>query len=100
MKQYSPKVIPQTMVAFAPMLAPFFTNVFLYSFFLVTALRGFITLVNTIDGPRKTSSSQITPVYMETLFCTFTFFPSTTSGDTTTFCPMLQFSPITQLGMM
>src|SRR5690606_15935999 len=26
------------------------------------ALRGLITLVKTIDGPRKTSSSQVTPV--------------------------------------
>ena len=30
--------------------------------------RGLMTLVKTIDGPRKTSSSQVTPVYIETLF--------------------------------
>ena len=35
---------------------------------LTTADLGLITLVKTILGPRKTSSSQITPVYMDTLF--------------------------------
>ena len=57
----SPISIPHKMVAFAPIVAPFFTSVFLNSFFLITALRGLITLVKTIEGPRKTSSSQTTP---------------------------------------
>ena len=39
-------------------------------------LLGFITFVNTHDGPRNTSSSQITPVYTETLFWIFTLFRS------------------------
>ena len=30
--------------------------------FRLTALRGLVTLVNTQEGPRKTSSSQVTPV--------------------------------------
>src|SRR5690606_4397997 len=91
---------PQTIVAFAPMVAPCFTSVCKYSPLRLTELRGLITLVNTIDGPRNTSSSHLTPVYIETLFCTLTFFPSTTCGEITTFCPILQFSPITQSGMM
>src|SRR5690606_14856066 len=37
---------------------------------------------------------------MLTLFCTFTLRPSFTPGLTTTFCPMLQSSPIVQPGMM
>jgi len=37
---------------------------------------------------------------MLTLFCTFTLRPSFTPGLTTTFCPMLQPSPISQPGMM
>jgi uncharacterized radical SAM superfamily Fe-S cluster-containing enzyme len=32
-----------------------------YSFLRLTALRGLITFVNTIDGPRNTSSAQTTP---------------------------------------
>ena len=35
--------------------------VVLNSFFRLIALRGFITFVNTMPGPKKTSSSQITP---------------------------------------
>src|SRR6478736_5831567 len=100
MKAYSPIVMPQTIVALAPIEAPFFTRVCLYSLFLAIALRGLITLVNTMEGPRNTSSSQSTPVYMDTLFCTFTLLPRVTPGETTTFCPMLQCCPMTQLDMM
>ena len=78
-------LFPQTIVAFAPIVAPFFTTVFWYSFFRLMALLGLMTFVKTMEGPKKTSSSQITPVYMETLFCTFTFFPRITSDETTTF---------------
>src|SRR2546425_2314388 len=61
MKAYSPSVTPQTMVAFAPIEPPRFTSVRRYSFLRGTWLRGFITLVNTHDGPRNTSSSSSTP---------------------------------------
>jgi 23S rRNA pseudouridine2605 synthase len=63
-KANSPMSCPQTIVAFAPIVAPFLTIVLAYSFFLLIALLGFITFVNTIDGPKKTSSSQVTPVYI------------------------------------
>lgn len=49
-----PIVFPQRIVAFAPMLAPFFIKVVLWSCFLVTALLGFITLVRTTLGPKNT----------------------------------------------
>ena len=49
------------MVAFAPMVAPRRTSVRRYSCLRDTALRGFMTFVNTIDGPQNTSSSSSTP---------------------------------------
>lgn len=52
-KEYSPISFPQTMVAFAPMEAPRLTRVLLYSCLRTIALRGLITFVNTMDGPRK-----------------------------------------------
>ena len=61
MNEYSPSVEPQTMVAFAPIDAPRRTSVARYSFFRDTWLRGFMTFVNTIDGPQNTSSSSTTP---------------------------------------
>ncbi len=100
MRAYSPISLPQTIVAFAPTDAPRRSMVGLYSFLRATALRGFITLVKTIDGPRNTSSSHTTPVYTLTLFWIFTLRPNFTSGDMTTFCPILQFSPIVQFGIM
>ena len=54
-----------------------------------------MTLVKTAEGPIKTSSSQVTPSYNETLFCTFTLLPICTWSATNTFCPITQFSPIT-----
>ena len=60
-KAYSPSVAPQTIVALAPMDAPRRTSVRRYSFLRDTWLRGFITFVNTIDGPQNTSSSSSTP---------------------------------------
>jgi len=84
------------MVALAPIVAPFFTRVCLNSFLFETALRGLIILVNTHEGPRKTSSSQITPSYSETLFCTFTWLPNTTVDAIKTFWPMLQLFPMRQ----
>src|SRR5215472_8432114 len=86
--------MPQTIVAFAPIVAPALTRVRLYSFFLTMALLGFTTLVNTIEGPQKTSSSSSTPVYTETLFWILTLLPIRQPGDTTTFCPRLQRLPI------
>jgi hypothetical protein len=62
MKQYSPSVTPQTIVALAPIDAPRRTTVALYSFLRSTWLRGFTTFVNTADGPRNASSSTVTPV--------------------------------------
>ena len=53
---------PQTIVAFAPIDAPCPTLVWAYWSFLIIAERGLVTLVNTQEGPKKTSSSQITPV--------------------------------------
>src|SRR5690349_14388416 len=94
MKEYSPRVTPHTIVALAPMVAPRRTRVVLYSFFRSTWLRGLITFVNTIDGPQNTSSSRMHPVYIETLFWILTLSPTTTSGEITTFCPMLQRLPI------
>src|SRR5437899_6697965 len=61
MKAYSPSVTPQTIVAFAPIDTPRFTSVTRYSCLRDTWLRGFITLVNTHDGPQNTSSSSVTP---------------------------------------
>src|SRR5213079_1476563 len=58
---YSPRVTPQTIVAFAPIEPPRFTSVRRYSFLRGTWLRGFITLVNTQEGPQNTSSSSSTP---------------------------------------
>ena len=60
-KQYSPSVDPQTIVALAPIDAPRRTSVRRYSFRRDTWLRGFITFVNTIDGPQNTSRSSSTP---------------------------------------
>jgi len=61
MNAYSPKVMPQTIVAFAPIDPPRFTRVRRYSFLRGTWLRGFMTFVKTQDGPQKTSSSSSTP---------------------------------------
>jgi hypothetical protein len=61
-KLYCPRVCPHTMVALAPMLAPRITTVSRYSSRREMWERGFNTLVNTEEGPQKTSSSSITPV--------------------------------------
>jgi hypothetical protein len=87
-------VVPHTTVQLAPSDAPCRTRVVLYSSFLDTWLRGLTTLVNTIDGPQKTSSSRVQPVYTDTLFWILTLLPITTSGEITTFWPMLQPAPI------
>src|SRR6476659_7303920 len=92
-------VVPHTTVLFAPSEAPRRTSVVLYSSLRATWLRGLITLVNTIDGPQNTSSSRTQPVYTDTLFWILTLLPITTSGETTTFCPMLQPAPIRQFFM-
>src|SRR6185312_8932303 len=80
---YSPTSCPQTIVALAPIDAPRLTMVSRYSCLRDTWLRGFSTLVNTIEGPRNTSS------------WTLTFLPNVTLGMTTTFWPRLHSSPIT-----
>ena len=91
--------MPHTTVQFAPSDAPRRTSVVLYSSFRATWLRGLITFVKTIDGPQKTSSSRMQPVYTETLFWIFTLFPIVTSGEITTFWPMLQPAPIVEFFM-
>ena len=58
---YSPSVTPQTIVAFAPIDVPRLTNVRRYSCLRDTCERGFMTFVNTMDGPQNTSSSSSTP---------------------------------------
>ena len=62
MKQYSPNVVPQTMVALAPIVAPFLTRVGRNSLLRSISARGFMTLVNTQDGPQNTPSSSVTPL--------------------------------------
>ena len=49
------------LVAFAPIDAPRRTMVARYSCLRDTWLRGFTTLVNTMEGPQNTSSSRTTP---------------------------------------
>ena len=61
MNAYSPSVTPQMIVALAPIEPPRFTSVRRYSFLRETWLRGFMTLVNTQEGPQNTSSSSSTP---------------------------------------
>jgi hypothetical protein len=61
MKQYSPSLLPQTMVALAPIVAPRFTSVGRNSFLRSISARGFMTLVKTQEGPQKTPSSTVTP---------------------------------------
>ena len=99
MNEKIPISFPHTIVAFAPIVAPFLIMVDLNSAFRLTALRGFITLVNTTLGPKKTSSSQITPSYTLTLFCIRTLSPKMTFGPIITFCPRIQFLPITAPGI-
>ena len=52
--------LPQTIVLLAPSEAPRLTSVVLNSSFRGTWERGLMTLVNTIEGPQKTSSSNVT----------------------------------------
>ena len=59
--EYSPKLFPHIIVAFAPIDAPFLTIVFLYSSLRIISDLGLLTLVKTHDGPQKTSSSSVTP---------------------------------------
>jgi len=47
--------------------------------------------VNTHDGPQNTSSSNTTPAYSDTLFCTLQFRPIFTPEAIKTFCPKLHF---------
>src|SRR5256885_13923222 len=84
-KACAPISQPHTIVAFAPMVAPRPTRVAWYSPLRFTKARGLLTLVNTTEGPTKTSSSRMTPSYSETLFCTRQLRPSTTVEATKTF---------------
>ena len=53
--------------------------------FRSTLERGVLIFVKTTEGPIKTSSSQVTPAYIDTLFCTFTFDPILTPDARNTF---------------
>lgn len=57
----APMRVPQTIVALAPMVAPGPTAVGWIARLRSTAARGLRTLVNTADGPTKTSSASVTP---------------------------------------
>ena len=99
MKAKRPTVWPQMMVALAPRVAPRRTSVWRYSCLRETWLRGLITLVNTMEGPQKTSSSRTTPSYTDTLFWILTLLPMTTSRATSTFCPKLHPRPMRAPGI-
>ena len=77
-----------------PMLAPRSTRVGRNSCLRSMALRGLITLVNTQEGPQKTSSSRVMPLYTETLFWILTPLPMKVLLSTNTFWPKLQRSPM------
>src|SRR4030043_1301992 len=100
MKAYLPILLPQTMAALAPIVAPFLTNVGLNSCFRETKLRGFIPVGKTQEGPQKTSSSSVTPSKTETLFSIFTLLPILAPLPMKTFCPITQLSPIVVSGIM
>ena len=57
----SPIVTPQTIVAFAPMVAPWRTTVGSMLARRSTVARGLRTFVNTAEGPTNTSASRATP---------------------------------------
>ena len=54
-------MVPQTIVAFAPILAPFLTKVLTKPSLVAIKARGEVTFVKTQDGPQKTPSSNVTP---------------------------------------
>ena len=60
-KQYSPKTVPQIIVAFAPIETPLLIKVPEYFLFVGYSDLGLITFVNTALGPIKTLSLMITP---------------------------------------
>ena len=60
-KEYWPMVIPQSMVALAPIVAFSRTKVGRISFFRGIELLGLITFVKTQEGPQKTLFSRVTP---------------------------------------
>ena len=100
MNAWLPIVIPQSIVAFAPTLAPSPTCVGEYESRLTTLLRGLITLVNTQLGPRKTSLPKVTPEYRLTLFWTLQFAPVFTPSATKQFWPREVPSPRVAPGIM
>ena len=94
MKANRPIVIPQSMVAFAPIVTFSRTKVGKISFFLGIALLGLMTFVKTQEGPQKTLSSRVTPSYTETLFWIFTLFPMIVLPAIPTCPAKIVFSPI------
>src|SRR3989304_4303550 len=72
---YSPIVIPQIIVEFAPMLEPFLTTVGTTRSSPQMNALGYRSFVKTTEGPTKTSSSISTPLYIVEKFWIFTLFP-------------------------
>ena len=70
------------MTLFAPIEHPFLNKVFLNlpSFFQSPPTIGIKSFVVTVFGPRKISSSKVTPSYIKELFCILQLLPITTFG--------------------
>ena len=94
MKQYSPSVWPQTMVALAPIVAPRFTSVCAE---LVLALDLGARIVDVGEDAGRAAEHailQLDAVVEQTLFWILQLSPTVTSGPIMTFWPIEQFSPI------
>ena len=87
-------VTPHTMVALAPTVAfaRIKVGVSPAPVFLIYA-RGFMSLVKTQFGPRKTLSSTVTRSQMATPFLTVTLLPRTTPDSIKAWSPILQLAP-------
>src|SRR5664279_3367158 len=98
---YSPIVVRQTTTTPAPKVAPRDTVVVSSSApcFLMNA-RGEKSLVKITPGPRKTSSSIVTPSKLMTWFLTVTRSPMTAPPSTYAPSQMLQSRPTTAPGSM
>src|SRR5437763_13752723 len=99
MNAYSPSVTPHRIVALAPMEPPRLTRVGRYSCLRDTWLRGFSTLVHAHDGPQDTSSSRVTPSWIDTLTWIFPLWPDRVPGITPTFRASLHRPPKTAPGL-
>src|SRR6266536_807018 len=92
-------VTPQTTVAFAPMVAPWRTSVGTSrSRDFLRPARGARSLVNTMLGPRNTSSSTVTRSHTSTAFFTVTRSPSLAPPSMKTWSQTLQSAPTSAPG--